>query len=311
MPYLCFCFLVCFVWVLTGTWLQCTSPTMAGTCRDSAYNHSDKSFWPRQSNSCRNNPLQHHFFSCLFINFGGTSSSCSCQLGTRFLPLHDCLHYVPQRLICSFSAALEQIYCVFLNQCLAGWSWRGTGCARHQGSSAQSYKPQSPPGKRLLWLKWGKLLSVQWERMRSIWDCWKKLHICPPILSNCYRRHVVDGCPCPRCRCRWTATLCPSASCLRRARWSTCTAWPGRARCCCSWLTVCGWRVSCSASAWWCWGSTCLCELPTMHHSPGQSHYATGFGFANVNTTFLKYTYTHTHTRARAYILFVYTFMRV
>lgn len=248
------------------------------TTATGAYNHSRATLQKQPPSGPRD--ASNTSFSCLFINFGGTSSSCSCQLGTRFLPLHDCLHYVPQRLVCSFSAALERIYCVFLNQCLAGWSWRGTGYVRHQGSSAQSYKPPNPPGKTLL----------------------SRNYICLLILSTCDCGHVVDGSPCLRCRCRRTATLCPSASCLRRARWSTFTAWPGRARCCCSWLTVCGWRVSCSASAWWCWGSTSLCELPTMHHSPGQSHYVKGFGFANVNRTFLKYTY----TRACIYTVCIY-----
>lgn len=64
-----------------------------------------------------------------------------------------------------------------------------------------------------------------------------------------------------RRRCHPAATPCPSVSYLRRARWSAFTARPAPACCCCSSLTVCGWRACCSASASACWGSTSLCEL--------------------------------------------------
>ena len=65
----------------------------------------------------------------------------------------------------------------------------------------------------------------------------------------------------PRPQCHLAATLCPSVSCRRRARWSASTARPAPACCCSSWLTVSGWRACCSASASSCWGSTSPCEL--------------------------------------------------
>lgn len=63
-----------------------------------------------------------------------------------------------------------------------------------------------------------------------------------------------------RRRCHPAATLCPSVSCRRRARWSACTARPAPACCCSSWPTACGWRACCSASTSSCWASTSLCE---------------------------------------------------
>lgn len=85
---------------------------------------------------------------------------------------------------------------------------------------------------------------------RSRWLCTS--HPGPTCKCQCCRP--------PRRRCRPAATLCPSVSCQRRARWSASTARPAPACCCSSWLTVCGWRACCSASASACWGSTSLCE---------------------------------------------------
>lgn len=64
----------------------------------------------------------------------------------------------------------------------------------------------------------------------------------------------------PRPQCPLAVTLCPSVFCRRRAQWSAFTPCPAPACCCSSWLTVCGWRACCSASASACWGSTSLFE---------------------------------------------------
>lgn len=99
-------------------------------------------------------------------------------------------------------------------------------------------------------------------------------------------------------RCHRAATLCPSVSCRRRARWSAFTARPAPACCCCSWLTVCGWKACCSVSASAYWGSTSLCELRYPERTTSQRRAHEGeftvvgkhlmWGFANV--TFLFWT---------------------
>lgn len=104
---------------------------------------------------------------------------------------------------------------------------------------------------------------------------------------------------CPSCPCRWTATPCPSAFCRRRAPWSTFTAWPAPAWCCCSWLTVCGWRVSCSASAWWCWGSPSTCELGEARPLQDRAMMTGGLDspmWTRHFCLFLKYIYTQMRT---------------